>query len=171
MKEQILALRAEGKNYNEIKSILNCSKSTISYHCGEGQKEKSSVRSRKTRINKPLQIKMYRFLSEALRNKSKNFSRTNKNECDKLNFTVQELFEKITKNPICYLTGRKIDIYKPSSYHFDHIIPVSKGGNNSLDNLGIACKEANMAKNDLLKEDFLQLCKDVIKHNRHLQKH
>ena len=33
MKEQILNLRKEGKSYNEIKKILNCSKSTISYYC------------------------------------------------------------------------------------------------------------------------------------------
>lgn len=35
MKEQILRLRSEGKTYNEIKVILNCAKSTISYHCGK----------------------------------------------------------------------------------------------------------------------------------------
>ena len=33
LKEEILKLRREGKNYNEIVKILNCSKSTISYHC------------------------------------------------------------------------------------------------------------------------------------------
>ena len=43
MKERILALRNEGLTYNEIKDLLGCSKSTISYHCGEGQKEKSRV--------------------------------------------------------------------------------------------------------------------------------
>lgn len=40
MKEQILQLRQEGKTYTEIQKILNCSKGTISYHCGDGQKEK-----------------------------------------------------------------------------------------------------------------------------------
>ena len=40
MKEEILKLRADGKSYNEIKSILNCSKGTIAYHCGKGQKDK-----------------------------------------------------------------------------------------------------------------------------------
>lgn len=33
MKEEILKLRNEGKTYNEIIDILNCSKGTISYHC------------------------------------------------------------------------------------------------------------------------------------------
>jgi DNA-binding CsgD family transcriptional regulator len=33
LKEKILQLRLEGKTYDEIKNELNCSKSTISYHC------------------------------------------------------------------------------------------------------------------------------------------
>jgi DNA-binding CsgD family transcriptional regulator len=33
LKQKILILRNEGKTYDEIKAILNCSKATISYHC------------------------------------------------------------------------------------------------------------------------------------------
>lgn len=33
LKNEILKLRNEGKNYNEIKVALGCSKATISYHC------------------------------------------------------------------------------------------------------------------------------------------
>ena len=44
MREQILRLKQEGKTYNEIKEIVGCSKGTISYYCGEGQKEKTSQR-------------------------------------------------------------------------------------------------------------------------------
>ena len=40
MKDEILKLRSEGKTYDEIKKILNCSKGTIAYYCGEGQTEK-----------------------------------------------------------------------------------------------------------------------------------
>lgn len=49
MKEQILKLRAEGKTYKEIKDVLGCSKGTIAYHCGDGQKEKSRNRVNKSR--------------------------------------------------------------------------------------------------------------------------
>lgn len=48
-KEQILALRKEGKTYSEIQKILGCSKGTISYHLGEGQKEKTKERMHKSR--------------------------------------------------------------------------------------------------------------------------
>jgi hypothetical protein len=33
LKEKIIKLRKKGKTYNEISFLLNCSKSTISYHC------------------------------------------------------------------------------------------------------------------------------------------
>lgn len=46
MKEQILKLRAAGKSYSEIVSELGCSKSTVSFHCGEGQKELVQIRQR-----------------------------------------------------------------------------------------------------------------------------
>lgn len=57
MKEEILKLRAQGKNYNEISKILGCSKGTISYHCGNGQKEKYREydRNRKEKNRKWLQ--------------------------------------------------------------------------------------------------------------------
>ena len=51
MKEQILKLRNEGKTYSEIKKILGCPKSTISYYCGNEQKEKTKNRIRKRRSN------------------------------------------------------------------------------------------------------------------------
>ena len=49
LSENILRLRAEGKNYNEIKNELGCSKGTISYYLGEDQKEKTGVRRRDNR--------------------------------------------------------------------------------------------------------------------------
>ena len=33
LKEKILELRSDGKNYNEISVLLDCSKSTVSFHC------------------------------------------------------------------------------------------------------------------------------------------
>lgn len=44
VKNQILELREQGYSYRQIQSKLGCSKGTISYHCGENQKEKHTER-------------------------------------------------------------------------------------------------------------------------------
>ena len=44
--EKILELRKKGYSYDKIKKETRYSKSSISYHCGEGQKEKSRIRLR-----------------------------------------------------------------------------------------------------------------------------
>ena len=160
MKEQILKLRAEGKTYNEIEKLVGCSKSTISYHCGDGQKEMGEIRRRR----------YLSTLNGILKRKKDNFSFINgtrmcKGKRVSLNFSAKEFREKILANSKCYLTGREIDLFKPKSYHCDHIIPVSKGGMSSLENMGLSCKEANMAKSDMSLDDFLQLCKEVLNHN------
>ena len=49
MKENILKLRSMGYTYNQIQKELGCSKGTISYHLGEGQKQKTKQRSQKRR--------------------------------------------------------------------------------------------------------------------------
>lgn len=48
-KKEIVRLRSEGKTYRQIQEILGCSKGTIAYHLGEGQKEKTKERSQKRR--------------------------------------------------------------------------------------------------------------------------
>ena len=47
-KEQILKLRDNGYSYRDIQKEYGFSKGTISYHCGEGQKEKTKIRSEKS---------------------------------------------------------------------------------------------------------------------------
>lgn len=49
LREQILALRAQGSTYNAIVAELGCAKSTVSYYCGQDQSEKSSTRQRDRR--------------------------------------------------------------------------------------------------------------------------
>ena len=47
--EMILELRKKGYAYRQIEKELGCSKGTISYHIGKGQKEKTKTRLNKTR--------------------------------------------------------------------------------------------------------------------------
>ena len=179
LKNQILQLREKGYSYDRIKSELSCSKSTISYYCGENQSHKRSVRQKKRRSINVLNNKIESFLHrkanlvteyketqrdirKILQIKLKGFSMNRKTKKVKQKFSLQDLIDKIGDNPSCYITGRPIDLTDGKSYHLDHIIPISKGGDNTIDNCQIACKEANQAKHNLSYDEFVQLCKEVV---------
>lgn len=51
LKDKIHKLANEGYSYKEIATQLGCSKGTIAYHIGVGQKEKTAVRTRSRRSN------------------------------------------------------------------------------------------------------------------------
>lgn len=49
LSDAILRLHDEGKSYRQIQSALGCSKGTIAYHVGAGQKDKTIQRQRDRR--------------------------------------------------------------------------------------------------------------------------
>ena len=186
-KSQILELRSQGLSYKEIQNQLGCSKSTISYHLGEGQKEKSNKRLQETRSKKSvLQTKIERFIytryepikekefktpihkrvsfTNPLRNKIKWYCRRGADQTDTtVKFTPEQLIAKT--GDICYLTGKKLDLTNSDSYQLDHRIARSKGGLSTLENCELACSEVNYAKGNLSLDEFFQLCLAVVKHN------
>lgn len=81
------------------------------------------------------------------------------------NLTVDDIIKKFGENPKCYLTGDLIDINKTRTYEFDHIIPKSRGGENTLDNLGICTKTANRIKHDMTPDELINQCKKILEHN------
>lgn len=184
IKNEILRLRALNKSYKEISKILACSLSVISYHCGAGQKEKNLKRTRKYRQkDHPYKRKTERFILKKakLSNKKQTketakrtiyvkirrfCSNSKRGENMKSNptFTFSDVIEKFGENPICYLTGEPIDISKSRSYHFDHMVPSSRGGTNDISNLGICTKEANLAKHNMTYDEFIDFCYKVIKY-------
>ena len=177
--DKILKLRSEGKTYSQIQALLNCSRGSISYHCGPGQKEKFRQRTLKfrkaehpyhrkmeffsrTRVTKPLGTplgKIEKLLYDKIRFFCNGRKATGK-MC--MLFTVQDVIDKFGETPRCYLTGQPIDISKPSTYQFDHIIPRSRGGQNTLDNLGICTKMANLSKSSMTFDEFVNFCKLVV---------
>ena len=173
---RIIELKARGYSYNKIVSELKCSKSTVAYHLGKDQKEKTLSRQQRGRAKNPLIKKRDQFVNDKRRgrvitgqqasvrkilaNKRHHFCKRRKES--QYMFLLDDLENKVRNNPYCYLTGRKIDLSKSLSYHLDHIVPVSKGGDNSLENCGLSCREANQAKSDLLLDEFVKLCQEVV---------
>jgi len=178
LSDRILELRSQGDTYNQIVEKLNCSKSTVAYYCGKDQKAKSRARSDLRRATNTLVQKIDRFKSDVRvpkniivtssnsdrkRFKVLDFQRVEAQGARYRTFTLKDVEGLVGDKPTCYLSGRAIDLEDPSSFEFDHRLPRSKGGDNSLDNLGIASKEANRAKGDLTEEELILLCADILR--------
>jgi 5-methylcytosine-specific restriction endonuclease McrA len=191
LKSKILEFRRKGYTYNQIVAELGCSKSTVAYHCNSTTKKKIVSRNKINRksatgiIGRKIESFFHSRssspaykLKREKRNQNKHSpqqrkvqmykSRANdgirRNRC-KNNFGVKEFIEKVGETPKCYLTGRQLDLSKKAEYQLDHIHPVSKGGSNELGNLGVTCKEANMAKGDMTTGEFIDLCIEVLSHH------
>jgi CRISPR/Cas system Type II protein with McrA/HNH and RuvC-like nuclease domain len=187
MKEEILKLRADGKSYNEIKSILNCSKGTIAYHCGKGQKDKYKKNRNRRRENillaktdgfkytpkkdvKPdkKNDKNKKDVVESIRKFQKRDNNVNGriNKDINVTFIWEDILEKFGENTICYLSGEKINLFK-NNYNLDHIIPASRRGENTLDNLGILHETVNSMKHNLTPEELIEWCIKILKFNNY----
>ena len=177
--KDILELRAKGFSYKQIAEELGCSRSTVSYLLSDKTREKRKVRENKYRedwlffFKKRLSDFRRRTYNPNTNEKCLDWKRKlqkgiqrfkNKHEnMPKTNFTYKDVLDKFGTLVQCELTGQTIDLTK-DDYNIDHIIPVSKGGTNDLDNLAFTIPEANIAKNALTNEEFLELCIKVCKH-------
>ena len=134
------------------------------------REDRSKYPSRILKDNGANKQKINGTFNEVINKKKTHFSRTgtkaertqNKTEGLVIMFTNQELKSKIERNPYCYLTGDKLDLSDSQTWSLDHVIPRSKGGDNSLDNCGLATKTANQMKGDQTYVEFVQNCVKVI---------
>jgi 5-methylcytosine-specific restriction endonuclease McrA len=173
IKEDILRLRNEGKSYSEIQKDLNCSKGTISYYCGEGQKEKNRDRTRKLReenimikkIDNFKSLRNFKNIKESLRKFQKRDG-NDYNKNIKETFNWRDVLDKFGENTFCYLCGEEVNLFE-DTYSFDHIIPQSRGGDNSLDNLGITMKKINDMKTDMTPDELVEMCIKILKFNNY----
>lgn len=172
--EQIKKLHQSGKTYREICDELSCSKGTVAYHVGKNVKEKQKNYSEKHRVQRTVSRKIDTFYSEYDPTDHKSYFYdvikridkkimwfTGENKMSK-RFTYQELLNKIGDDPTCYISGDKINIADTRSWHLDHIIPKSKGGDNSLENCDVCTRQANMSKTDMTPDEFFAFCQKVL---------
>lgn len=162
MKDRILELKEQGKTYREIQQELGCSLSTISYYCGNNQKEKTRLRVSNLRKS-PKYVAKYK--ADTFIGRKRNNKLPFNKEYIKRDLNHKQIVDKILESKVCYLSGRKIDLSDGNSYHLDHIDPYCVSENSSVDNMGVACTDANMSKSYLSLEEYIKLCKDVLEHN------
>ena len=75
--------------------------------------------------------------------------------------SVQELLALLSRqNHRCALTGRPLT---PDNASLDHVSPRHAGGEHVIENCQIVIREANAAKGKMLQEEFLRLCRDVVR--------
>ena len=182
LNSQIIALRKKGLSYNQIAKKLKCSKSTVSYALSP--KTRRLAKEKQARIPRHVKLlhhRIYGFkntthtiteqppwyisqtprqISKAITNKASTFQRT-------MTFNYEDVYAKYGDHFPCALTGRPLDFNKPHTYEYDHILPTSRGGDNTLSNMQIVCPEVNRAKQNLTDDEFLELCKEVVIHHGH----
>lgn len=59
---------------------------------------------------------------------------------------------------LCALTGRPLD----TSAELDHIVPKTRGGKDTPDNAQWLCGAANQAKRNMLDDEFVAFCREVV---------
>jgi 5-methylcytosine-specific restriction endonuclease McrA len=179
---KIINLRNQGYSYDKIAQALTCSKSTISYHLSPGGKERVREREARQRVDNPAFIHVKRIwhfknprvpsskripwyqhlsqrqISKAISQKPHQFQKT-------MTFNYKDVHDKYGDHFPCALTGRPLNWNNPEDYQYDHVIPIARGGDNTLGNLQMLCTEANQAKGRLTDEEFIDLCKEVVLHN------
>lgn len=157
--DKIRKLKKEGKSNRNIAKMLKCSETLVFYYTSEAHRKNTLAAQRRSRAKNPVMSKLEMFTRIADKRKRTSFKRVNP---DKL--TPKQLFSILSKNPVCYLTGEKINLLDKKTYHLDHKVPRSRGGSNTLSNLGLATKAVNIAKSNLTPEEFISLCIKVISH-------
>ena len=140
-KARMAELRSEGWSIKQIAQEYKCCTKTIYCILNPG--------SRKT-LEQIARVKIQHKISDFIGKDKQN------------KFTVENFYTKFGQYTQCYITGAYIDLSKPNTYHFDHIIPRSKGGANHIDNLGICIPQANLAKSALDYESFVQFCRAIV---------
>ena len=179
--QKIINLRQQGLSYSKIAEKLNCSKSTVSYHCRQSSRDKTKERGIK---NKALCSWKYKLIEKVSNFRNKVYDHEPYHKCNDWNkkfrtavsyfkhrgtqmetYTYNEALKYLGGTQLkCYLTGTPINILE-DDYQLDHILPVSKGGTNELSNMAIACVAANQMKGGLTNEELFDWCKKILEYN------
>jgi len=66
---------------------------------------------------------------------------------------------------ICYLCGKEHQSWDNHNVSVDHVIPKSKGGKNTPDNIKVTCFTCNSKKSDATYDELLDWCRLILNHS------
>jgi 5-methylcytosine-specific restriction endonuclease McrA len=82
--------------------------------------------------------------------------------CKKGIITPLDLWSIAKKQKLtCPLSGEKITTKNIS---IDHILPISKGGTNDINNIRLVTFPVNIAKHTMTDAEFIQFCRSIVAH-------
>ena len=78
------------------------------------------------------------------------------------NMTATDIISLIRKQAyLCALSGRSLS---PETASMDHIEPLARGGEHSLQNVWIVDQHVNAAKGTMTVDEFVAMCREVVAH-------
>lgn len=77
--------------------------------------------------------------------------------------TVERMYEE--QHGHCYLCDEEL---KPGeTATMDHVVPTSRGGKRTINNVRWACRRCNNMKTDMLIEELYAICERLLSHHQH----
>ncbi len=146
--DKIKELRSQGKTYREIREVVGCCNTTIGKCLDPEYNAKRNKQSMRWRGKNPVYSKCNNF-----------------NKRGGGNVTPEQVIVKFGDAPTCQLTGTPILWKDINSYSLDHTIPVARGGASTIENCQVTLKSVNQMKGELLVDELLTLCRDVLIHH------
>jgi 5-methylcytosine-specific restriction endonuclease McrA len=146
--EKILRLKFQGYSTKEIAGIVKLSPITVN----------AKLSGRRDRLEGIITEKLNKYHKGHKSNHISNIVPLDKDAAR----------VKINKTSNCYLTGRPLNLTDKTSWSLDHKNPRSRGGTNSIQNMGVACQIANRSKQDMTVKEYLELCQDVLQNHGYI---
>jgi 5-methylcytosine-specific restriction endonuclease McrA len=83
----------------------------------------------------------------------------NADACAKKRITASDLWSALDRQQyLCALSNRELT---PQTASVDHILPLSRGGTHTPDNIQILSADVNRCKGSLTNAEFVELCKEI----------
>ena len=115
----------------------------------------------------------YKKLVSKIGNLKTSLKKRADNAGTEFNVTTEQLRKLFYDNygSRCKYCGTVLKIGKENNIVCDHIIPLNKGGDSTIDNLQLICSACNRRKSYLSEENFLHILNWVKKQNREIREY